>query len=141
MGSRTSQVAKLFRQKYWHGMPAFFRSSSNASFFNPTSRRVLRSETTSERILGFNSWTISGWSRFHCLRNIGHTCPPCPFRSRLVPSARLSTALDFFALAELGCLGCLSQLEPATKANSTLLSSSVLPSCCLWFLPLWGYFE
>ena len=63
VGSRTSQVAKLFRQKYWQGMPAFFRSSSNASFFNPTRRRVLRSETTTEGILGSNASTLSGMGK------------------------------------------------------------------------------
>ena len=51
VGRRTSHVAKLFRQKYWHGMPAFLISSSKTSFVSPTSLLVLRSETTRERTL------------------------------------------------------------------------------------------
>ena len=51
-GSRTSHVAKLLLQKYWHGTPAFLRRSSNPSFFRPTSRLVFWSVTTRETILG-----------------------------------------------------------------------------------------
>ena len=60
VGRRTSHVAKLLRQKYWHGMPAFLISSSNASFVSPTSLLVLRSETTRERTLGAILSAISG---------------------------------------------------------------------------------
>ena len=60
VGSRTSQVAKFCLQKYWHGTPAFRRRSSNASFFSPTNRLVLRSETTSDKILGSSFSMISG---------------------------------------------------------------------------------
>ena len=60
VGNRTSHVAKLLRQKYWHGMPAFLTSSSKMSLLSPTSFFVLRSETTSERILGVNFSTNSG---------------------------------------------------------------------------------
>ena len=48
LGSRTSHVAKLFLQKYWHDMPAFLSSSSNISLLSPTSLLVFRSETTRE---------------------------------------------------------------------------------------------
>ena len=60
VGSRTSNVAKLLRQKYWHGMPAFLNSSTKVSLFSPTSLLVFRSETTSERILSVTFSTISG---------------------------------------------------------------------------------
>ena len=60
VGSRTSHVAKLFLQKYWHGMPDFLNSSSNESLLSPTSLLVLRSETTSERTLGAIFSAISG---------------------------------------------------------------------------------
>ena len=60
VGSRTSHVAKLLRQKYWHGMPAFLNSSSKVSLFSPTSLLVFRSEMTSKRILGVTLSTISG---------------------------------------------------------------------------------
>ena len=63
VGRRTSHVAKLLRQKYWHGMPAFLNNSSNVSFFSPTNLLVLRSETTSERILGVNLFSNSGMGR------------------------------------------------------------------------------
>ena len=60
VGRRTSHVAKLLRQKYWHGMPAFLNSSSKTSLVSPTSLFVLRSETTSERTLGVILSAISG---------------------------------------------------------------------------------
>ena len=37
VGSRISHVAKLLRQKYWHGMPAFLNSFSKTSLVSPTS--------------------------------------------------------------------------------------------------------
>ena len=52
VGRRTSHVAKLLRQKYWHGMPAFLIRSSKTSLVSPTSLLVFRSETTRERTLG-----------------------------------------------------------------------------------------
>ena len=60
VGRRTSHVAKLLRQKYWLGMPAFLNSSSKTSLVSPTSLFVLRSETTSERTLGVIFSAISG---------------------------------------------------------------------------------
>ena len=60
VGRRTSHVAKLLRQKYWHGMPAFLNSFSKTSLVSPTSLFVLRSETTSERTLGVIFSAISG---------------------------------------------------------------------------------
>ena len=62
-GSRTSQVAKLLRQKYWQGTPAFRRRSSNPSFFSPTSRLVFRSVITSDNILGSSFSIISGMGK------------------------------------------------------------------------------
>ena len=56
-GSRTSHIAKLLRQKYWLETPAFRSRSSNPSFLRPTSRLVLMSVTTSERIIGSSFWT------------------------------------------------------------------------------------
>ena len=57
-GSRTSQVAKLLRQKYLTGMFALFRRSSKVYFFNPASLLVLRSVTTKDRVFGSTSFTI-----------------------------------------------------------------------------------
>ena len=60
VGRRTSHVAKLLRQKYWHGMPAFLIRSSKTSLVSPTSLLVFRSETTRERTLGAILSAISG---------------------------------------------------------------------------------
>ena len=60
VGRRTSHVAKLFRLKYWHGMPAFLIRSSKTSLVSPTSLFVFRSETTRERTLGAILSAISG---------------------------------------------------------------------------------
>ena len=59
-GSRTSQVAKLLRQKYLTGMFAVFRRSSNVSFFNPVSLLVFRSVTTKDRVFDSTVSTNSG---------------------------------------------------------------------------------
>ena len=59
-GSRTSQVTKLLRQKYWQGTPAFRRRSSKPSFFSPTSRLVFKSVITSDNILGSSFSITSG---------------------------------------------------------------------------------
>ena len=58
--SKTSYVAKLPLQKYWHGTSAFRRRSTKLSFFKPTSRLVFMSDTTKETILGSSLWRISG---------------------------------------------------------------------------------
>ena len=59
-GSRTSQVAKLLRQKYFPGMFAVFKRSSNVSFFIPASLLVLMSVTTKDRVFGSTASTNSG---------------------------------------------------------------------------------
>ena len=56
VGSRTSQVAKLRLQKYWHGTSAFLRRSSNPSFFSPTS-------PTKDTVLGSSFSMISGMGK------------------------------------------------------------------------------
>ena len=60
VGSKASHIAKLRLQKYWYGMPAVRRSSSNVSFFTPVSLLVLRSVTTRDRIRGSRALEISG---------------------------------------------------------------------------------
>ena len=62
-GSRTSHVAKLLLQKYWHGTPAFRNRSSNLSFLSPTSRLVFKSVTTRETILGSSFSRSSGMGK------------------------------------------------------------------------------
>ena len=59
-GSRTSQVAKLHWQKYRHGMPADFRSSSKVSFLISANLPVLKSVIMSDRVFGSTSVTSSG---------------------------------------------------------------------------------
>ena len=62
-GSRTSHVAKLLLQKYWHGTPALRNRSSNPSFLSPTSRLVFKSVTTRETILGSSFSRSSGMGK------------------------------------------------------------------------------
>ena len=62
-GSKTSQVAKLLRQKYFPGMFALFSKSSKVSFLSPASLLVLRSVTTKDRVFGSTSFTSSGIGR------------------------------------------------------------------------------
>ena len=59
-GSRTSQVAKLLRQKYLPGMFAVLRKSSKVSYFNPACLLVLRSVTTKDKVFGSTASTNSG---------------------------------------------------------------------------------
>ena len=69
-GCRTSQVAKLSWQKYWHGMPADFNSSSltapfeqrilTAPFLIPANLLVLKSIMIYDRVFGSTSVTSSG---------------------------------------------------------------------------------
>ena len=100
-GSRTSHVAKLFLQKYWHGTPAFRSKSSNPSFFSPTSRLDFKSVTTSETILVSIFWRISGMGKISLPLNSQHICPPGPFHNLLDSSAESSmvtaTATNFLA--------------------------------------------
>ena len=64
VGSRTSHVAQLLRQKYWQGTPAVRMSSSKLSFLSPTSLLVLRSVTTREMIGTQFFAPFQEWARF-----------------------------------------------------------------------------
>ena len=59
-GSMTSQVAKIRRQKYWHGIPADSKSSSKVSFLIPDSLLFLKSVIMLDRVFGSVSVTNSG---------------------------------------------------------------------------------
>ena len=63
VGSSTSQVAKLRRQKYNPGMLAVRISSSKLSFFNPANLLDLMSTTTSEIMRGSRASEISGMGK------------------------------------------------------------------------------
>ena len=94
IGSKTYHDAKLCLQKYWHGMPAVWRSSSNLSFFfSPVSLLVLRLVTTWHR--------IQGWARWYWPESIGHTCPHYPSCNPLDSSAGFSRRLVL--LRDLRC--------------------------------------
>ena len=112
VGSRTSHVAKILRQKYWHGMPAFLNSSSKVSLFSPTSLFVFRSEMTSERILGVNFSTISGMGSisFKVLCVLAHPVSFKVVRSSLLALPRFGTLLSRLYRAVLVVNGflCLS---------------------------------
>ena len=60
VGSSTSQVAKLHRQKYCPGMPAVCITSSKLSFFNPANLLILMSTTISKIMWGSRTSDISG---------------------------------------------------------------------------------
>ena len=79
IGNKTSQIVNLCLQKYWQGMPAVWRNSSKASFFNPVTLLVLRSVTRGSGVLWI-CW-FPGWAKFHYFWSIRHTCPPCLFHS------------------------------------------------------------
>ena len=101
VGSRTSHVAKLLRQKYWHGMPAFLNSSSNTSLVSPTSLFVLRSETTSERTLGVILSAIA----FEIFGKSAHPVFLVFFRSSLLSFPGCVAFLGRLNLAVLGNFG------------------------------------
>ena len=63
VGTSTSDVAKLHRQKYWTGIPTVRIRSSNKFFFNPANLLVLMSTTTSERVRGSRASDISGMGK------------------------------------------------------------------------------
>ena len=107
VGRRTSHVTKLFRQKYWHGMPAFFISSSNTSFGSPTSLLVLRSETTRERTLGGNPvCDFRDGQDFVSFKIFGESAHPVClvfFRSSLLAFPGCGAFLGRLNRAVLGC--------------------------------------
>ena len=108
VGRRTSHVAKLLRQKYWHGMPAFLNNSSNVSFFSPTNLLVLRSETTSERILGvhffFQFRDGQNLVAFEVLRVLLHPIPFVVGRSPLLALPRCGALLGWLYWAVLSSI-------------------------------------
>ena len=132
LGSRTSYVAKLFRQKYWHGMPAFLNSSSKFSLFSPTSLLVFRSETTSERTLGVIFSTISGMGSISLpLKYFAYL----PTRSFSKSSGPLCGPFQAVGLFWAGCIG-LSWLSSMSCVAAGIGSegqySPIRLSCDLW---------
>ena len=88
---------KLFRLKYWHGMPAFLIRSSKTSLVSPTSLFRLQGRKRPERgLLGRSCQRSPGWAVFHSPWNTSQICPPGPPRVLLVLSAGPSKLWGLF---------------------------------------------
>ena len=128
-GSRTSQVAKLCRQKCRHGIPADFKSSSNVSFLTPANLLVLRSMMMNDRVFGSTFATDSG---------IGSILFPRKYDSVLIiwcrPFFLLPRRLELLAVFVLvesswpGVMLCLFSVKPVAMAILLLMSRVQLPA-------------
>ena len=117
-GSRTSQVAKLLRQKYFPGMFAFFNRSSKVSFFIPASLLVLMSVTTKDRVLGSTASTSSGIGRISPSLKYCSYFSTCLLRSHkgIFYSHNVKTKRLLFPLVFGPVVSCLQK-----KTNQKLL--------------------
>ena len=107
MGSRTSHVAKLFLQKYWHGMPDFLSSSSKRIFIEPHQPFCFKVRKRPARgLLVLSCQLFPGWANISFpLKYLAVLAPPGLSHGLPVPSAGLSRLWGFFEPAVLGCLG------------------------------------
>ena len=121
--SRGFNVAKFCLQKYRHGTPAVFKSSSKVSFFSPANLLVLKSDITKDVVfsapLPLQYLVLVGSCLF---RSIGHICPPYPSHSPL---------LFFFGGGQgAGVTGCLGVLWPWKKSFQlvSMIEKAILAS-------------